>query len=123
MPSFGTSSTGSFSCATSVQRTLKDLRTKRKGQPVYVLGHNLARKGQEAVFEVFNVRLATVKFEDGALLGYDPSELLLPTEIDDKGVAYFEIRQCQVCETPFTLTIEECQAEHEPTACSECRET
>lgn len=120
MPTVGTSSTGNFACTTATQRTLRDLRTKRKGQPVLVVGHNLERKGQEATFEVFNQRLATVKFEDETLLGYDPVELLLPTHIDDKGVAYFEIRQCATCEQLFPLTQEECDAEQEPTICPEC---
>ena len=121
MPIAGTSSTGEFAIATAAQRTLRDIRAKRKGQPVYVLGHLLERKGQEAVFEVFNQRLATVKFEDGVSLGYDPVELLLPTEIDDKGVPFFEIRVCRVCDQQFPLTQQECQAEQEPTTCHECR--
>ena len=116
----GTSSSGEFACATAIQRTLKDLLTKKKGQPVFVVGHVLDRKGQEAVFELFNVRLAVVKFSDGALLGYDPSELLLPTEIDEKGVAYFEIRHCATCDHPFPLTALEAQADEEPTACPDC---
>jgi hypothetical protein len=120
MPTAGTSSSGEFACATATQRTLKQLRTKRKGQPVFVVGHILDRKGQEGVFELFNVRLAVVKFADGAMLGYDPSELLLPTEIDDKGVAYFEIRVCSKCQQHFPLTSEESQAEVEPTECPEC---
>lgn len=120
MPTAGTSSSGSFAWAMATQRSLRDLRTKRRGQPVYVVGHNLERKGQEAVFEVFNQRLATVKFLDGVLLGYDPVELLLPTEIDDKGLAYFEIRQCQTCDQFFPLTQEECRAEQEPTSCPDC---
>ncbi len=120
MPTVGTSSSGSFASATAAQRSLRDLQTKRKGQPVLVVGHNLDRKGQEAVFEVFNQRLATVKFEDGTLLGYDPIELLLPTEIDEKGVPYFEVRQCQSCEQLFPLTQEECRAEQEPNSCPEC---
>ena len=108
------------SCATATQRTLKDLRTKRKGQPVFVVGHRLERKGTEATFEVFNDRLAVIRFEDDARLGYDPLELLLPTEIDEKGVAYFEIRTCRLCEQLFPLTAEECDAEVEPTVCPEC---
>ncbi len=120
MPTAGTSTSGSFAWTTATQRTLRDLRTKRRGQPVYVVGHNLERKGQEAVFEVFNQRLATVKFQDGVLLGYDPVELLLPTEIDDKGLAYFEIRQCPTCGQFFPLTQEECRAEHEPATCPDC---
>ncbi len=120
MPLVGTSSSGQFSCAAAAHRTLRDLRTKRKGQPVFVLGHVLERKGQEATFEVFNDRLAVVKFQDGAALGYDPVELLLPTEIDDKGVAYFEIRSCRDCGRLFPLTAEECDAEQEPAQCPEC---
>jgi len=121
MPVVGTSSSGHFSCATSTQRTLRDLRTKRKGQPVYVMGHRLERKGQEATFEIFNDRLAVVKFDDGIAIGYDPFELLLPTDIDPQGVAYFEIRKCRQCEQLFPLTIEECEADAEPTDCPECR--
>ena len=120
MPTVGTSSSGSFATAQAGQRTLKDLRTKRKGQPVFVVGHVPERKGQEAVFELFNVRLAVVKFPDGALLGYDPTELLLPAEIDEAGVAYFEIRHCGQCEQPFPLTHEEAAAEEEPTTCPNC---
>ncbi|MEO5956513.1 MAG: hypothetical protein ABIR36_12600 [Nitrospiraceae bacterium] len=104
-----------------MQHTLRDLRTKRKGQPVFVLGHVLARKGQEGLFEVFNDRLAIVKFSDGGAIGYDPLELLLPTDIDDKGIAYFEIRPCRQCEQLFALTAQECEAIEEPTACPECR--
>jgi hypothetical protein len=117
----GTSSTGEFACATSAQRTLKHLRTKRKGQPVFVLGHIPERKGQEATFQVFNERLAVVKFSDNANLGFEPSELLLPTEIDDKGIAYFEIRQCTTCDQHFPLTVEEVQADQEPTTCPQCQ--
>lgn len=120
-PTAGTGSGGSFAVATAAGRTLQVLRTKRRGQPVYVVGHILDRKGQEATFELFNVRLAVVKFSDGVTLGYDPSELLLPTEIDDKGVAYFEIRSCAKCDQPFPLTAEEFRSEQEPTACPECR--
>ena len=116
----GTSTTGSFSVATKNVRTLRDLRTKCKGQPVYVLGHLEERKGSEATFEMFNVRLGVVKFADGETVGYDPVELLLPTEIDDKGVAYFEIRTCATCQQPFVLTSEEYNAEAEPTSCPEC---
>lgn len=121
MPVVGTSSSGDYSCATSTQHTLRDLRTKRKGQPVYVMGHRLERKGQEATFEIFNDRLAVVKFSDGIAIGYDPYELLLPTDIDAQGVAYFEIRKCRQCEQLFPLTIEECEADEEPTDCPECR--
>lgn len=121
MPLVGTSSSGQFSCATSAQHTLKDLRTKRKGQPVFVLGHLLERKKQEATFEVFNDRIALVRFSDGAILGYDPVELLLPTEIDEQGIAYFEIRICRACDILFPLTLEEAESNEEPTLCPECR--
>lgn len=121
MPWVGTSSSGRYACATASQYTLKDLRTKRRGQPVFVLGHLLDRRGHEAAFEVFNDRIALVKFEDGGTAGYDPIELLLPTEIDDKGIAYFEIRRCCACDTLFPLTQEEADAEQEPTRCPECR--
>ncbi|HBR50504.1 MAG TPA: hypothetical protein DEA71_10505 [Nitrospira sp.] len=120
MPWVGTSSAGQFSCAMSSQRTLKDLRIKRRGQPVFVQGHVLTRKGQEAAFEAFNDRLAVVKFSDEALVGYDPSELLLPTEIDDQGVPYFEIRPCRSCDILFPLTPEECESDPEPTQCPDC---
>ena len=123
MPIFGTDTSdqaGKFSCASAAQRTLKDLRTKRKGQPVFVVGHRLERKGKEATFEVFNDRLAIIRFDDDAKLGYDPLELLLPTEIDEQGVAYFEIRTCRQCEQFFPLTADECDADEEPTACPDC---
>lgn len=120
MPLAGTSSSGSFAVATTSRRTLKDLRTKRKGQPVFVVGHVRERKEQEAAFELFNERLAVVKFGDGAFLGYDPSELLLPTEIDDNGIAYFEIRRCRACNQCFPLTVEEADAEPERTDCPNC---
>lgn len=120
MPWVGTSSAGQFACATASQRTLKDLRIKRKGQPVFVQGHVLSRKGQEAAFEAFNDRLAVVKFSDEALVGYDPGELLLPTEIDEQGVAYFEIRPCRSCDQLFPLTMEESDSDHEPQQCSDC---
>jgi hypothetical protein len=122
MPTVGTSSSGQFSCATSAQRTLRDLRIKRKGQPVFVMGHILNRKGQEATFEVFNDRLAVVKFADGTAIGYDPYELLLPTDIDPDGTAYFEIRTCEQCQQLFPLTSQECDADEEPTSCPECRQ-
>ncbi len=123
MPTYGTDTsdqTGKFSCASMSQRTLKDLRTKRKGQPVFVLGHRLDRKGKEATFEFFNDRLAIIRFEDNDRLGYDPLELLLPTEIDEQGVAYFEIRACRLCEQLFPLTADECDSEEEPTCCPDC---
>ncbi|MFO0773531.1 MAG: hypothetical protein U0172_02560 [Nitrospiraceae bacterium] len=117
----GTSTTGSFAVATPEVRTLRDLRTKRKGQPVYVVGHIDERKGSEATFELFNVRLGVVKFEDGSSIGFDPVELLLPTEIDEKGVPYFEIRTCATCQQIFPLTSDEYNADPEPTTCQECR--
>ncbi len=123
MPIFGTDTsdqTGKFSCTTATQRTLKDLRTKRKGQPVFVVGHRLERKGKEATFEVFNDRLAIIRFDDDVRLGYDPLELLLPTEIDEQGVAYFEIRTCRLCEQFFPLTTDECDADEERTVCPDC---
>src|SRR5205085_9584743 len=100
------------------QHTLRDLRTKRKGQPVFVLGHVLSRRGQEGTFEVFNERLAIVKFSDGGAIGYDPLELLLPTDIDDKGIVYFEIRPCRQCEQLFPLIAVECEAAEEATRCT-----
>jgi hypothetical protein len=121
MPLVGTSSSGHFSCASQVVHTLKDLRTKRKGQPVFVLGHVLERKGHEATCEVFNDRIALVKFADGATVGYDPMELLLPTDIDEQGVAYFEIRPCRTCDILFSLTREESESDQEPTECPDCR--
>jgi hypothetical protein len=111
MPTAGTSSSGNYAVATATQRVLKDLRTKRKGQPVFVVGHIAERKGQEATFQVFNERLALVKFSDGATLGYD-----------EKGVGFFEIRQCKQCDQFFPLTAEEAAAEQEPTVCPACTE-
>lgn len=120
MPWIGTSSTGQFACTNASQRTLKDLRIKRKGQPVFVLGHVLNRKKQEATFEAFNDRLAVVKFTDEGLVGYDPGELLLPTEIDEQGVPYFEIRSCRSCGVLFPLTREEHESDREPEQCPDC---
>jgi hypothetical protein len=87
---------------------------------MFVLGHVLARKGQEATFETFNDRLAVVKFGDDALVGYDPRELLLPTEIDEHGIPYFEIRICRSCEALFPLTLAECDSDQEPEQCPDC---
>jgi len=87
---------------------------------VFVVGHVPERKGQEATFEVFNERLALVRFADGVVLGYDPLELLLPTEIDDKGMGFFEIRQCKQCNQLFPLTKEEASADQEPMSCPTC---
>jgi DNA-directed RNA polymerase subunit RPC12/RpoP len=36
-------------------------------------------------------------------------------------VAYFEIRQCASCDQQFPLTLQEAQAEEEPTRCPECK--
>lgn len=121
MPTVGTSSSGQFACVTATQHCLRDLRIKRKGQPVYVMGHVVERKGQEATFEVFNDRLAVVRFSDGAVLGYDPSELLLPTDIAEDGTAFFEIRTCRQCEQLYALAMDECESEEEPIACPACR--
>ncbi len=75
-----------YAVATPSVRNLRDLRHRRFGQPVYVTSdHPLIRKGQVATWEKFNVRLAVVKFTDNVLLGYDPSDLLLPTRFDDQG--------------------------------------
>ena len=65
-------STSEFDCASESQRTLKDLRVKRKGQPVYVMGHDERYKGQEGVFECFNIRLGVVKFPNGKTAGFEP---------------------------------------------------
>src|SRR4029078_5328189 len=96
MPTVGTSSSGHFACASPTQHSLRDLRTKRKGQPVFVMGHVLERKGQEATFEVFNDRLAVVKFGDGVAIGYDPYELLLPTDIDPDGTDFLQYSTLRV---------------------------
>jgi len=109
-----------FFCATQTERTLKDLRLKRKGQPVYVIGHEDRYKGQEGVFEFFNVRLAVVKFPDEKTLGYDPLDLLLPCEINEDGVAFFEIRYCESCDQLFPLTSEEFHMAEERRECPEC---
>lgn len=110
-----------FDVATDSQRNLKDLRVRKAGQPVCVVGHGDDRKGQEGVFQHFNVRLAVVKFPDGKTLGYDPLDLLLPCEIHEDGEAFFEIRQCALCNQTFPLTSDEFRAEHERTECHECQ--
>jgi hypothetical protein len=46
-----------------------------------------------------------VKFSVEGLVVYDPGELLLPTEIDEHGVPYFEIRPCRSCGMLFPLTM------------------
>ena len=111
-----------FSVATAEARNLRDLRNRKYGQPIYVSSdHPLARKGQMATWEKFNVRLAVVKFPDGALLGYDPTDLLLPTCFEN-GRPVFEIRTCQLCQAPFTLTQQEVKEKQEPTRCPACQE-
>jgi len=108
--------------ATAEARNLRDLRNRKYGQPIYVSSdHPLARKGQTATWERFNVRLAVVKFVDGAVLGYDPADLLLPTCFEN-GMPVFEIRACQLCRTPFTLTQQEVEEKQEPTRCPACLE-
>ena len=109
-----------FFCASETERTLKDLRFKRKGQPVYVMGHEDKYKGREGVFEFFNVRLAVVKFPDEKSLGFDPMDLLLPCEIDEEGVPFFEIRYCETCDQAFPLTSAEFHAPVERKECPEC---
>lgn len=112
-----------YAVATPGARNLRDLRHRRFGQPVYVTSdHPLIRKGQVATWEKFNVRLAVVKFTDNVLLGYDPSDLLLPTRFDDQGQPVFEIRVCGLCQLPFTLTQQELTERLEPTRCSACQD-
>jgi hypothetical protein len=109
-----------FSVATPQARNLRDLRSRKYGQPVYVSSdHPLARKGQTATWEKFNVRLAVVKFEDGVVLGYDPADLLLPTRYDT-GKPVFAIRTCEVCRVAFTLTQQEVEEKKEPPRCPAC---
>jgi len=110
-----------FFVATESQRTLKDLKVRKTGQPVCVIGHYDDRKGQEAVFQQFNIRLAVVQFSDGKVMGYDPSDLLLPCEIHEDGEAFFEIRKCKTCDQTFPLTSEEFRASVERTDCLECQ--
>ena len=112
----------SFSVATAEARNLRDLRNRKYGQPVYVSSdHPLARKGQTATWEKFNVRLAVVKFPDGVVLGYDPADLLLPTRFED-GKPVFEIRTCDLCRAPFTVTQQEIEEKKEPARCPACVE-
>src|SRR5438445_166903 len=93
----------SFAVATPEARSLRDLRHRRYGQPVYVSSDQiLARKGQVGTWEKFNVRLAVVKFSDNMMLGFDPADLLLPTRYED-GKPVFELRACELCQTPFPL--------------------
>ena len=114
---------GSFSVATRQARNLRDLRYRRQGQPVYVTSdHPLARRGQVARWEKFNVRLAVVKFSDNVLLGYDPADLLLPTRFDDGDLPVFEIQDCELCRLPFSLTQQELDEEARPKRCSVCQE-
>jgi len=111
-----------FSVATAKARNLRDLRNRKYGQPIYVSSdHPLARKGQTATWEKFNVRLAVVKFPDGVVLGYDPADLLLPTCFEN-GRPMFEIRTCQLCRAPFTLTQLDVEEKQEPARCPACQE-
>src|SRR5437899_12692648 len=85
-----------FSVATAEARNLRDLRNRKYGQPAYVSSHHpLARKGQTATWEKFNVRLAVVKLEDAAVLGYDPGGLVLPARFDN-GHPVFARRACEL---------------------------
>ena len=112
-----------YAVATPDARNLRDLRTRRFGQPVYVSSdHPLARKSQVATWEKFNVRLAVVKFPDNVLLGYDPADLLLPTRFDEQGQPVFEVRVCEVCQLPFTLTQTELDEKREPRRCTSCQD-
>jgi hypothetical protein len=112
-----------YAVASPPARNLRDLRHRRFGQPVYVTSdHPLIRKGQVATWEKFNVRLAVVKFTDNVLLGYDPADLLLPTRFDDQGQPIFEIRVCELCQLPFSLTQQEVDEQQEPTRCSACQD-
>lgn len=110
-----------YDVATAAQRTLKDLKVRKPGQPVCALGGVNDLQGKEGIFQNFNIRLAVVKFSDGSTLGYDPIDLLLPCEIHDDGEAYFEIRRCKACEQTFALTSEEFRAPVERDDCPECQ--
>ncbi len=113
---------GSFSVATAEARNLRDLRHRKYGQPVYVSAdHPLARKGQTATWEKFNVRLAVVKFPDGMVLGYDPADLLLPTRFEN-GKPVFEVHICELCRAAFTVTQQEVEEKKEPARCPACLE-
>jgi hypothetical protein len=115
--------TSGFSVATAEARNLRDLRNRKYGQPVYVSSdHPLARKGQTATWEKFNVRLAVVKFKDGTVLGYDPADLLLPTRFED-GQPVFESRTCEVCRATFPLTQQEVQQKKDLARCPLCQES
>ena len=58
-----------YAVATDSQRTLKDLRVRKLGQPVCALGGVDDLQGKEGAFQNFNIRLAVVKFADGKTLG------------------------------------------------------
>jgi hypothetical protein len=110
-----------YAVATPDARNLRDLRHRRFGQPVYVSAdHTLGRKGQVAKWEKFNIRLAVVKFPDNVMLGYDPVDLLLPTRYNDDGTPAFEIRACEQCQAPFSLTQQEFEDHKGPTRCAVC---
>ena len=112
-----------YAVATPGARNLRDLRLRRFGQPVYVTSdHPLNRKGETATWEKFNVRLAVVKFSDNVLLGYDPADLLLPARFDEQGQPIFEVRSCELCQSPFALTQEELDQKQEPVRCTACQE-
>ena len=110
-----------YAVATDAQRTFKDLKIRKPGQPVCVIGGVDDLQGKEAAFQQFNIRLAVVKFADGKTMGYDPLDLLLPCEIHEDGEAYFEIRECSTCGQIFPLTSEEFRAPVERTECPECQ--
>jgi hypothetical protein len=112
-----------FAVATADSRNLRDLRQRRYGQPVFVAsGHPLARKGQVATWEKFNVRLAVVKFPDNAVLGYDPADLLLPTRFEADGTPLFEVRHCELCQAPFILTQQEVEDKRDLARCLACQD-
>lgn len=112
-----------YAVATPEARNLRDLRHRRFGQPVYVSSdHTLGRKGQAAKWEKFNIRLGVVKFPDNVMLGYDPADLLLPTRFNDDGTPVFEVRACDFCQAPFSLTQQEVEAHTGPTRCAACLE-
>jgi hypothetical protein len=113
-----------FAVATAEARNLRDLRHRRFGQPVYVSAdHTLGRKDQVAKWEKFNIRLAVVKFSDNVMLGYDPADLLLPTRYNEDGTPAFEIRACEQCQAPFSLTQQEAEEGKGPTRCGLCLES
>jgi hypothetical protein len=112
-----------YAIATADARTLRELRHRRFGQPVYVTSdHPLSRKGQVATWEKFNVRLAVVKFSDNIVLGFDPADLLLPTRFNEQGQPVFEVRSCELCQLPFALIEQELHQSPPPARCAACQE-